>query len=213
LAFITRLEAEPEDSSAGRLLPIVLVTAGTGLRLGEVLGLRWRDVDLQGGFLRVVQQAQQIDGDVTYTQRKTRSGEDRPVPLTGWVPDTLESWRRRQIADRLRFGPGWIDSGLVFTDPAGRGLQPWSVSKAFHRLVTTTRPPFQPLPETRFHDLRHLAATLLQQSGVPLPMVSRILGHSSTAVTDQAYNHVTVDQGVRAAMDNALNKFARPKSG
>ena len=208
-AFVTRLEAEPADSAGGRLLPVVQVVAGTGLRLGEVLGLRWSDVDLTGGYLVVQQAAHQVGAVVSYGPPKTASGDGREVPLTGWVPDVLRAWRKQQMGERLAFGPDYTETGLVFTHEDGAALQPQSVSKSFHRLVTSVRVPFEPLPVTRFHDLRHLTATMLLQAGVPLVVVSKLIGHSSIGITADTYGHIRVDDGVRDAVGAAMAAFGR----
>jgi integrase len=234
-SFVAGLEdhaAEHSGSSSERMLPIVLVTTGTGLRLGEVCGLRWEDVDTTAGVLVVRQQAQQVGRTVAYVKPKTRSGEDRVVPLAGWVPETLEAHRKRQIAQRLAFGPDYADTGLVFTSEDGTALLPHSVSKAFTRLVKaapctcghsvsghtdagpcegrdcTCRAPVA-LPGLTFHGLRHIAATALLRAEVPMPVVSRILGHSNINITVDTYGHVAVDPQITAQVGAALGAFGR----
>ncbi len=154
--------------------------------------------------LIVRQQAVQIGKDLAYGKPKTRSGEDRVVPLAGWVPEVLESQRKRQVAERLAFGPDYLDTPFVFTQPDGSPMRPGSVSRAFTRLVRSSG-----LPPCRFHDLRHVAATTLLQAGVPMPVVSRILGHSSIQITVDTYGHVTVDPALHEQVHRALSAFAR----
>ena len=172
--------------------------------MGEVCGLRWTDADLAAGVLVVRQQAVQLGTTVSYGKPKTRSGEDRAVPLAGRVPSLLEAQRRRQATERLAFGPDYTESGLVFTQPDGSPLLPASVSQAHTRLVRASG-----LPPCRFHDLRHLAATTLLQAGVPMPLISRILGHSSIQITVDTYGHVTLDPAVHSLVDRALTSFVR----
>ena len=202
--FVDRMEGEPEGTAPWRLAPLVKVTTGTGLRLGEVCGLRWEDLDTEAGFLTVRQQAQQVEQTVNYVKPKTRSGEDRVVPLAGWVPEVLRTVKARQAAERLAFGRDWTNTGLVFTHPDGTGLMPHSVSKGFVRLVTAYG-----VPRIRFHDLRHIGATILLRDGVPMPVVSRILGHSSIGITVDTYGHMVMDDQVREAMDKALAGWSR----
>lgn len=202
--FVRSLQAAPDGSAANRLAPVVQLVAGTGLRLGEVCALRWSDVDLDRGVLIVYQQAVQIGKELTYSKPKTRSGEDRAVPLAGWVPKLLDSQRRRQVAERLAFGADYLDTPLVFTQPDGSPLRPSSVSRAFTRLVRSSS-----LPPCRFHDLRHVAATTLLQAGVPMPVVSKILGHSSIQITVDTYRHMTVDPALHDQVHRALSAFVR----
>ena len=201
--FHSALAAAEPDSAAARMLPIVEVATGTGLRLGEVLGLRWEDVDLDGGLLAVRQQAQQVGSSLMYGKPKTRSGEDRLVPLVGWVPETLRRLQGQQTAERQAWGEAWRDSGLVFTQPDGTGLVPHSVSKAFSRLVVTHK-----MPPLTFHGLRHTCASVLLGAGLPMPVVSRMLGHSSIGITVDTYGHLVMDMTTRDAVDRALAGFA-----
>jgi len=198
--FVEHLEpAEPHTMEA-RVRHVVMFAAGTGLRLGEICGLRWEDVDLERGVLTVHQQAQTIGRELVYRRPKTTRSKGRVVPLAGWVPEVLRAVRARQARERLAWGEAWQDTGLVFTMPGGGGLVPSSVSKAFVRYSRAAG-----LPVCRFHDLRHLAASTLIRQGVPLAVVSRILGHASIGITMDTYGHVRMDDDVRAAMDTALN--------
>jgi integrase len=188
-AFEAWLHAQPDGSRAARLAPVVAVAARTGLRLGEVCGLRWSDVDLTAGRLVVAQQAQKIDrGDVVYTAPKSDASQDRPVPLVPDVVDVLRAHKAAQAVDRLAWGTAWAGTGLVFTREDGTGLIPASVSQAFRECVRASG-----LRTVRFHDLRHLAATTMLANGVPLTLVASVLGHSQVAVTHRFYSHVTGD--------------------
>lgn len=179
------LAARAPGTASARLAPLVAVVARTGLRLGEVCGLRWVDVDLDGGMLTVRQQAQVIGTSVVYAPPKSRESTDREVPLVPDAVAALRSHRKRQAGERLQWGPAWQDTGLVFTREDGAGLNPSAVSAAFLAAVRASA-----VRRTRFHDLRHLAATHMLRQGVPLVHVSRVLGHSSTAITGSTYNHV-----------------------
>lgn len=184
----------------------MLVAAGTGLRLGEVAGLRWSDVDLDGGWLIVAQQAQQVGNDVTYVRPKTRAGEDRRVALGASTVDVLRSWRARQSAARLAWAGAWQETGLVFTAADGSPLLPFSVSRAFSRQVA-----LHAMPHMTFHGLRHLRATVLLSSGVPMAVVSKMLGHSSIQLTVNTYGHLLDEAAVDAAQ-RADVFMARPRA-
>ncbi|MGY3319975.1 tyrosine-type recombinase/integrase [Arthrobacter sp. TE12232] len=195
------MEAQ-ESGHAERLAPLILFAVGTGMRLGEVCGLRWSDVDLAAGDLTVRQQAQLQGKEVLFQPVKTKAGQDRWVPLAGWVPDVLKAWKVQQGRERLIAGEAWAnDRGLVFTDALGAPLIPNNVSKTFGRMAERAG-----LPKVVFHSLRHLAATIMLQNGLPLPVVSRILGHSTITVTSDLYFDVVKDQRLK---DDVTAAYAR----
>ena len=131
---------------------------------------------------------------MTYVRPKTRSGEDRRVPLFASNVEVLRSWRARQSAARLAWGGAWQDSGVVFTAPDGQPLMPFSTSRSFSRLVAA-----HGMPHMTFHGLRHLYASLLLNAGVPMAVVSKILGHSSIQLTVNTYGHLLDDAAMEAA--------------
>ena len=185
-----------------RIAPLVLFAVGTGLRLGEVCGLRWSDVEMDAGHLTVNQQAQLQSGAVMFQPVKTKAGQGRWVPLAGWVPDLLRAWKAQQSRERLLAGEAWQNPrGLVFTDALGAPLIPANVSKTFGRMAERAE-----LPPVVFHSLRHLAATIMLQNGLPLPVVSRILGHSTVTVTADLYFDVVKD---RKLADDVSAAYAR----
>ncbi len=100
------------------------------------------------------------------------------IPLVGWVAATLQRLREQQGAERAAWGEAWTETGLVFTAPDGLGLVPQSVSKSFSRLVAAHE-----MPPLTFRGLRHTCASVLLSAGLPMPVVSRMLGHSSIGIT------------------------------
>lgn len=193
---------EGQEGHAEHLAPLILFAVGTGMRLGEVCGLRWADVDMEAGYLTVRQQAQLQRKEVVFQPVKTKAGQDRWVPLAGWVPDALKTWKVQQGRERLISGEAWAnDRGLVFTDALGAPLIPNNVSKTFGRMAERAG-----LPKVVFHSLRHLAATIMLQNGLPLPVVSRILGHSTITVTADLYFDVVKDQRLK---DDVSAAYAR----
>ena len=166
------------------------------MRLGEVLAMRWRDVDLDRKVLRVTATLSYVGGEFTFPQPKT-SRARRSVDLPAFVVTFLRRQRKAQATQQMRVRDVWLDYGTVLTDPIGQPLVPWSVSSDFRRLVGELG-----LPRTRFHDLRHAHATQLLAAGVHPKAVSERLGHSSVAFTMDTYSAVIPSLG-RAAADAA----------
>jgi integrase len=142
-----------------RLQAVYVLALSAGLRRGELLGLRWADVDLDGGELHVRQAVQRVGGELRFTEPKTRHSR-RTIPLPALAVDALREHKARQAADRLAAGPGWRDSGLVFTTATGTGIEPRNLNRHWYSLRTRAG-----VPSVRFHDLRHTCVTLLLDAG------------------------------------------------
>ena len=191
-----------------RLGALFSVALACGLRLGEATGLRWEDVDLTTGELRVRQQLQRVGKTLVLQELKTDKSR-RTLALPSVCLERLKSHRTLQRAERMKAGPNWIDTGLVFTTFAGRGrdrrvgaaLHPRNVLRTLHTLLDAAK-----LPRVRFHDLRHSAASLLIAEGVELVEVSMLLGHSELRVTADLYSHLQKQTAAKAArrMDAVL---------
>jgi integrase len=154
-----------------------------GLRKGELLGLRWSDLDLDAGGLQVSVALQRVDGKPTLVEPKTKTSQ-RAVTLPAIVVQALRAHRARQAADRLA-AHEWGDMGLVFCTHQGRPLNDRNLSRDFYGLLDLAG-----LPRIRFHDLRHSCASLLLLQGVPARVVMEVLGHSQIALTMNTYSHV-----------------------
>lgn len=163
------------------------------MRRGEVLGLRWRDVDLETGRLRVTQQRVRGAEGLGYGAPKTANGR-RSVALDPATIAALRGHRVRQAEDRFAFGPGYQDADLVFARADGSPEDPDGVSQVFERLGRLAG-----LPRIRFHDLRHTHATLALSAGIHPKVVQERLGHSTISVTLGVYSHVTAGMGRQAA--------------
>jgi integrase len=160
------------------------VIAYTGLRRGEAVGLRWSDLDLDECVMTIAQQIGQYAGEFEITAPKTDAGE-REVAID---PDTRTRLVRHRVQCNKQltdFGPGYIDTGLVFTEPDGTPLSPERVHDRFQRLSEKAG-----LPPIRLHDLRHGAATHALSAGVDVKVVSEMLGHSNTQITRDTYTSV-----------------------
>jgi len=171
-------------AAAHRLYPLFHLVAYRGLRRGEAVGLRWEDVDLDAGLARISQQVVQLGWATEIGEPKSDSGA-RTVSLDPATVTVLREWRGRQAEERRRWGSAGEDSGLVFTREDGSQLHPDMASSAFERISRAAG-----LPPIRLHDLRHTAASLALQAGVPLKVVSEQLGHSSLAITADTYTSV-----------------------
>jgi integrase len=153
------------------------------MREGELLGLRWRDVDLKRGTVQV-QASRRYDGATAET--KTARSR-RQVLLTGIACEALSRHRAVQASERLRLGPDWEDNDLVFANTIGRSVTAQNLlQRYFYPALERLE-----LPRIRFHDLRHTAATLLLAEGVHPKIVSEMLGHTEIGITLDLYSHVT----------------------
>lgn len=193
------------DAAAGGPLEALLALAvTTGLRRGELLALRWRDVDLERRTLRVTGSLQRgVDGKVRITEPKTARSR-RQVELSSLAVEALHRHRAEQNERRLGLGEEWHDHDLVFPNPLGLP-QDGSNMLAGQFLPLLRR---AGLPRVRFHDLRHTAATLMLGRGVHPKIVSEVLGHSTISITLDLYSHVTptMQRAAAQAMDDVLGR-------
>ena len=174
-----------EAARADRLHGVYVLAVTCGMRQGELLGLRWADVDLDKGALAVRQQVMRIGGEWRFSEPKTKAGR-RVITLPAVAVSALREHRRRQAEERLRVGPEWHDNGLVFTNRIGNPIEKQNLMRrSFWPLLDRAA-----LPRIRFHDLRHTAATLLLAEGLHPKVVQERLGHSTIAITMDVYSHV-----------------------
>lgn len=164
----------------------------TGLRRSELLGLRWRDVDLDLATLSVVQTLHHVPKKgYIFREPKTKHGR-RLVDLSPSLAVLLREHCANQELERKLLGCVLMPGDLVFSYPDGTPLPPNSVTKAFHKLAQSLG-----LSNIRLHDLRHTHASLMLRQGVHPKVVSERLGHSSVAITLDTYSHVL--PGIQAA--------------
>lgn len=168
-----------------RLHLVYLLLGLVGLRRGEVVALRWTDVDLNAGFLRVEQSAVKVAGRSLLGPPKSASGS-RAVALDDETCRRLQWHACRQRLELLRQDGQIRTSELVFTTPQGDPLDPSYVSRHFDRLIARHE-----LKRIRLHDLRHTSASIGLASGESLLEVSRRLGHSSITITADIYSHIS----------------------
>ena len=199
-----------DAARSNRLLqPAVLLAATTGLRRGEVLALRWRDIDFESASLAVRRSLSQTKAGLSYKEPKTIKGR-RTVALPGLLIEALRRHRAEQARARLMLGPAYEDNDLVCCRVDGKPFQPSSVTHEFIMLSRDCG-----LPNIHFHTLRHSHATLLLRRGVHPKIVSERLGHSTIGITLDVYSHVLPGMQEEAArqVDVALRSaIAKPSA-
>jgi integrase len=181
---------------------LYVLAVTTGMRQGELLGLRWSDVDLDGARLTIRRSLQrQREAGLVFIEPKT-SRSRRPIVLSQRAVTALRDHRKRQVQTRLAAGPRWQDQDLVFSVGDGGPLDPSYQTAIFKEALRTAG-----LPPIRFHDLRHTAATLLLTKGVHPKVVSEMLGHATITLTLDTYSHLVpaMHGQAAAAMDDLLS--------
>ena len=183
------------------LEPFFVTALLSGLRLGELQALRWRDVDLERRRLVVNRTFQGLqDGNPVFGEPKTANSR-RTVWLPDRVIDALERQQDTQDAQRRKAGPAWREFGLVFSSRTGTPLDTYHVSQRhFASLLKKAE-----LPHMRFHDLRHSGATIWLSQGVPVKVVSEMLGHADVSTTLRIYAHVI--EGSQAQAVSVMDKL------
>lgn len=182
---------------------LVTLALATGLRYGELCGLKWGDIDWERGVLRVQRMLRYLNG-VGYveTTPKTKSSK-RSIILASFALEALQMHRTHQKAQRIQVGPAaWENRDLVFCNSKGGYLSHTSVLRHFKQMLEEAQ-----LPPMRFHDLRHSMATLLLKMRVPAKVVQEILGHASIKTTMDKYGHVLagMQDDAIADLDRALS--------
>jgi integrase len=178
---LARFLAHVEHHPLGDLLRVLALC---GLRRGEVIGLRWADLDLDAGLLRVEQQLVWRQGEWTVERPKTRKSR-REVGVDVETVAALRAHKVRQAKDRLLAGSAWQDHDLVFCREDGSPIPTWDVNSRFKELCEAAR-----VPVIRLHDLRHTYVSMLDEAGVDIKVASEMVGHSSTRITETVYQHV-----------------------
>jgi integrase len=178
-----------------RLEALYLVAVGCGLRQGEILGLRWSDVDLEGRTLSVRFALARVDGELCLVEPKSATSR-RIIAMPAFVVDALANHRERQATETLPRRPAPPDpfADLVFMTTLGTPLDGITVTRRFQRVLKAAG-----LPRQRFHDLRHAAASYMLAAGVPARVVMETLGHSEISLTLNTYSHVLPGLGRDAA--------------
>jgi integrase len=175
-----------------------------GYGKGELLALRWDEIDLDDGVLHVRQNVQRLpEMGLVFGPPKSNKSR-RTIPLPAASARVLRTHRANHAAEALALGPAWVDSGLVFTSTVGTVIEPRNLNRFFDELITKAG-----VRRIRFHDLRHTCASLLLAQNVPARVVMEILGHSQLAMTTDLYSHV-MPTALRAAADAMDRVLVQP---
>lgn len=185
-----------EHTASNRLAAAWMFAAMTGVRRGELAGLLWRDVDLDGARVAIRRALVSVAFEVQ--ESETKSGKTRVIDLDAGTVRALREHRRRQLEERLKWGAAWQDHGLVFCREDGTAIHPEQYTRMFKRHAKAAK-----LPPMRLHDLRHTHGTLLVASGVHPKVVQERLGHHSSAFTMDTYAHA-----MPAMQAEAASRFA-----
>ncbi|MCL5996055.1 MAG: site-specific integrase [Chloroflexi bacterium] len=187
-----------------RIESLLYLAVVTGMRLGELLGLRWLDVDWDRGAVSVCRQLCRLNrgGGLSFAPVKTQSG-NRVVRLGADGLAALRDQRRRLDDARLLAGEQWVEGDLIFPSSLGTPLEPRRAYTEFQRVLARAG-----VRAVRFHDLRHTSASLALRGGVPAKIVSERLGHSSVGITLDLYSHVADE--LQAGAAQVLEEQVRP---
>ena len=174
------------------------LAAMTGMRRGEILGLRWKDVDLRAARISIRQALVSVAYEIIASTPKNHMA--RVVDIDSGTVDQLREHSARQRTERNSWRSNYQVNDLVFCREDGSPIHPHSLSQAFERLVKKSE-----LPKIRLHDLRHTHATIAIQAGVPVKVISERLGHETPAFTLKQYAHVI--PGMQAEAASAVSRL------
>jgi integrase len=196
----TQTTALLKSLKASRLYLPVALAVSTGMRRGELLALRWAEVDLDKAQISVNRSLEQTKAGLTFKTPKTERSRRR-IALPKVIVKLLRAHKASQAAEKLRLGPIYQDRGFVCARPDGTPWPPDTFSTLFAAHIRRHK-----LPPVRFHDLRHTHATQLLKQGVHPKIVSERLGHSNISITLDTYSHVLpgMQEQAVAAIDTVL---------
>ncbi|PTM59270.1 site-specific integrase [Desmospora activa] len=170
-----------------------LLAIHTGMRQGEILGLRWKDCDLDNNRLSVIQTLCRTSKGLIFQEPKTK-GSKRVIALTDEIVATLKKYKATQNRHKLLLGTAYEDHDLLVCTLEGKPIHPRNLQRHFHRMIQQAE-----VPKIRFHDLRHTHASIMLQLGEHPKIVSERLGHSRTSITLDIYSHVIPNLQAEAA--------------
>ncbi len=184
-----------------QLEALVSLALATGMRRGELLALRWSDMNLEDGSIQVQRTVDRLPGYGLYESEPKSDSSRRRIVLPGRIVEVLKQHRAEQLDAQQRAGDKWRDLDIVFSSRVGGFIEPAQINRRFNAAVKAAG-----LPPMRFHDLRHSAATLLLAMGIHPKVVQELLGHSQISITMNLYSHVlpSMQRGAMQDMDRFL---------
>lgn len=185
-----------------RLQCLILLALGTGLRQGELLGLKWNDIDLKNKTLKVKRSIKQVyiiaaDGTKEYKtieQSPKSKNSIRTVPIPSSLIPVLKKHELNQKSEKLKAGDSYNKSDYVFTTELGKTINARNLIRSYERLLAKVKIHYK-----KFHSLRHTYATKLFERDVPIKTVQMLLGHSDISITANIYTHVMPKKKIKAA--------------
>ncbi|MFW6016503.1 MAG: tyrosine-type recombinase/integrase [bacterium] len=180
-----------KEAGSSNFYILFYLALNTGMRQGELLGLKWSDIDFKKKLIKVIRQ---YGRNKEFKKLKTKAGK-RVIPLTDDTIKKLEKHKIKQTEKKLALGEAFEDNDLICCNPIGQPVTNWQLYNEYKNIVEEAE-----IPYIRFHDLRHTFATLFIQAGGPIKVLQQILGHSSITVTIDTYVSVT-DEMLNAAAD------------
>ena len=169
----------------------------TGLRRGEVCGLRWEYVDFIGHQIHIYKKIIRISGKGLVESEPKTEKSKRTIRMISFIEELLRKVQGTQIGQRDYLEDGWVDSGYVFSQPNGKPIDPDLITKAFKNMVEQIV-----VPHLTPHGLRHQYATAAREMGLDMDVISKNLGHASVAITNDIYAHLTPE-----IMEDAAQKI------
>jgi integrase len=173
------------DAARGdRFEALYVLAVATGMKQGELLGLKWADLDLKKGTLSV-RRSLRVDKDGAHYTEGKRDHSRRRIELGASTAAALRTHRKRQLEERVRYADLWEDNDLIFCQKDGRPIHRWNLEREFYKVLK-----YAGLPKITFHGLRHTCASLMLLNNIPAKVVSEMLGHADVAFTLKVYSHV-----------------------
>lgn len=201
-ALLDLLEQERTDYKT-----MIRLLLFTGLRRGELLGLKWSDVDFDRSVLQVCRTTQYLPDKGVYEDETKNATSNRVIKLSKTAANDLKAYKVYQLEQRLKVGDRWHDAGYIFTSSEGNPLHPDTLTGWFSAFIKAHA---DTLPPVTIHSLRHTNATLQIAGGVPLTTVAKRLGHADTVTTSKIYAHAikSADEAAAETLENLLTPSA-----
>lgn len=181
-----------QEARGSKFYPAFYLAITTGMRIGELLGLKWSDVDLERGVISIRRTLQRTSEGLRLVEQTKTAQSRRLISISPSAVEVLKKYRIKQKEEMIRYN--YLDTDLVFTSRNGKPIEPRNLRDYFANIIKKAG-----LPPIRFHDLRHTHATLLLQQGVHPKIVSERLGHASIRITLDTYSHVIPSMQKEAA--------------